>query len=196
MDPTGCPPYLATDSIFQRTSPVCGSSLIAYWVVTMLIAIIRSIGAYHRVKIWLKRRRIVDQRKKRLQTNQILGLPIPQVSSVFASIVYYIMFILPGLNIANVYNGIPFSLFSLAFLPAMMDFVLMLLKLVRLGKKIIPLSLQGDELAHLEKFDSLGMFMLFLQAFSLTGSSLVLIILSPVMPQHDYILGTCGWAFK
>ena len=193
MDTTGCSSGWATDVAFQRIDlGSCNSSLIAYWIVTMTICLAKFICSVKRTATWFERKHSGQNRGR---------WPIPPAVSIFASVAYFVLFTLTGLNIVNVFNGVTFSLFSLCFISISFDYLMMLLKLVRLGQKIIPMSLrqaEGDHqhLPSLEKFNMVGLGLLFLQFFSMISSSLVLIVLSPIFPEQDTLFGSIGFSLK
>jgi hypothetical protein len=76
---------------------------------------------------------------------------------------------------------------------------MMLIKIVRLGKGVIPLAKQEMAMAdaeYLKRFTGGGMALIILQIIMAFVSSVVLIIISPIIPEHDTITGTIGFASK
>ena len=74
---------------------------------------------------------------------------------------------------------------------------LSLFRMVRLGAKFV--SVSNKELGNtsaLEKFDKWGLFFIGSAALAATLMSIVLIIVGPIMPDKDELLGQIGWASK
>ena len=134
----------------------------------------------------------------RARSNHSTKIPRGPLSSFVFSLLQFVMMILSGMNIINFSNGISFSLVSMIFLSFAYSYTVGLIRVVSLGEKIIPKARRQDTEAfrNLRNFDGLGRFMLICQVIFLLASSIVLIILSPVFPEHVEVIARVGWGCK
>src|SRR5689334_12057719 len=84
-----------------------------------------------------------------------------------------------GLDFANIHNGLSYMLISLVFIPTAIFYSMILLRYVRLGTKIIPLtrglrSATAETGSHIARFSQTGKFLVFFQLCSLITSNVVL----------------------
>ena len=196
MNTTGCPEGYASDQMFQGTAPEsCETPLAAYYSYTLFIVVTKFLTAGKIMSNWIHRKR----EAKNPKTAKKLGsVPYVAINATFFVIINFIIAILGGLNLINFHNGLTLMLFSVAFLPFAWAYTNGLLKLVHLGERIIPRSHQhlAENYLQLATFDNLGKSLLVFQVASLVTSSAVLIILGPIMPQHEQIFLQVGFAFK
>ena len=188
MDTTNCSAFWGTDQLFQRTPQgTCNSSLIFVWVFYGVITLgIRFIASTRK---WLSH---FERKRKNLKTSA-LGPTI----SLSLSISYTLFLVLFLTNIINVFNGFSFSLYTVCYLLFAAMYSLSLFRMVRLGAKFV--SVSNKELGNtsaLEKFDKWGLFFIGSAALAATLMSIVLIIVGPIMPDKDELLGQIGWASK
>ena len=191
MNTTNCPFGWATDNIFQLPSQSipCGSSLLAFWILASILSLLRFVSAGRRFRNWLKP--ALSKLRKRPK------YPYSSFISLFAAVFEFLLFFLSGLNISNVFNGASFALVSLAFIPFIIDVSIALVRLVRLGKLIIPLKCENlDALNQLQNFELLGKALFALQILCAIVSCIALVIVSPIHPNNDQQLGRVGFAFK
>ena len=189
MDPTGCPEGFASDRVFLIVPlEVCGTSLAVFWSVTMLVSTLRFAAFLAKLSHSFKYSNPKSRRRK------LFSLAVSALS-VFC---YYLLAILLALNIANAENGWSFTLYSLGYLPFIIDFTMMLFKIVRLGKGVISLPKRDmmGEVDYLTRFTTIGIFMAGTQMVMAFVSTLTLIFLSPVIPNNNQILGTIGFVSK
>jgi hypothetical protein len=189
MDITGCPPGFATDRAFLRNQPtLCDVDLNVFWSTTMFICIIRTIAFF------LKSHAYLQMNGCKIHYRRIVSV----VVSLWSVIAYFLSSILAGLSIANAANGGTFALYSLTYLPFIIDFTMMLFKIVRLGKGVIALPKSQDmgNTDYLSKFTGVMTAMVSLQIALAMVSTIMLIILSPVYPDQDIVFGIIGFASK
>lgn len=190
MNSKNCSFGWATDNIFQRTPTLdCSSNLIAFWTVTSFLSFIRLLSAIRRYYTWKTQTPSKERPKTRF--------PYSSIISFSDTLFFLLCCILSGLDIINVYNGFSFAFISLVFIPFVFDLSISLLRLVRLGKKIIPLVAEDvDELNELQKFEKIGSVLFLIQTFSALTSSVLLMIISPIFPEHDLVLAQIGFGLK
>ena len=190
MNTENCSFGWATDNVFQSTPTLdCSSSIIAYYVVCMALFFLRFLSFLRRYYNWKRQTSSKERSKAKYSISSLI--------SFATTFLFLLLILLPGLNIANVENGISFALFSLAFIPFVFDLSLSLFRLVRLGKKIIPLMIEDvDQLNHLQQFEKVGTLLFSLQTFSALASSVLLVILGPTLPEYDHVFARIGFAFK
>lgn len=191
MDTTLCPPGMATDRAFLRDVPVgtCNVSATAFWGIVMSIAVVRTIAFFGKVRNYVAAVGLT------FKSRRIFSVLVSLASAVS----YIVLGILLGLNVVNADNGWSFSLYSIGYFPFIVDFTMMLFKIVRLGRRIIALprdQMTNVDTDYLSKFTKKGMVLAFLQIVMACVSSVVLIILSPIMPERELLLGTIGFASK
>lgn len=191
MDTTSCPPGMATDRAFLRNVPVgtCDVNVATFWGIVLSIAIARTIGFLGKV------RNYVSTVGFTFKPRRVFSLLV----SLSSTVSYHLMAILLGLNIVNAENGWSFTVYSIGYFSFIVDFSMMLFKIVRLGRRVIPLprnQMTNSETDYLAKFTRTGMVLAFLQIIMACVSSVALIILSPIFPEHELLLGTIGFASK
>jgi hypothetical protein len=175
MDARFCIPGWATDTTYEKNNiGDCGTSIIAFWIVSMTICIVRLICALKRGRTWNERW------KAGLQHGR---WPLAPIVSFLISILYANMFLMIGLNILNAWNGFSFTLLGLAFFLVSLDYIMSLLKLVRLGKKIIPMSV-GDRGNHLNKFNKMGTVLFITQISTMLVGTIIFVIFCPLFPEE------------
>ena len=200
MNVTGCLDGFATDVAFQRIAAgTCNVNLRVFWALAMFICFLRLLACCQKF-----RRTLQYNEYHQLKQNKDVALArtrrrstISLISSSCSTITYFLLGFLIGFNVANVQNGISFSLYSMGYLPFLTDFTMMLLKIVRLGRGAIALPREElGEAQYLSQFNRYGSILLFLQSFAAAFSCICLIILSPILPASDALLGKLGFASK
>lgn len=194
MNSSGCPPGVVTDEAFQLTyEQACETSLAGFYVYLSIIAALKYISTAKQTTNWYARRKHQQEGNYRHQRKIPLG---PIVSFSFASI-YIALTLLLGFDIINYRNGLSFMLYSIGFLPFAWGYTMGLVRVVRLGEKIIPRSHRGEHTdGKLRTFDRLGKTLLTIQTISIAISSLVLIILSPILHENATLLARLGFGLK
>jgi hypothetical protein len=86
----------------------------------------------------------------------------------------------------------------MAYLGSAVDLTMMFHKLVRLGRRVItlPRTQELGNTEYLTKFTRTGKMLMIMQVGMIILSSVALIILSPILPDQEYLLGTIGFASK
>ena len=188
MDPTGCPPGFYTDRAFQVVPVnICDTPIWLYWFLTLSVSFLRIITFG---------KKFFDHLKK-AQENSVFKPTLSLIFHFFAGISYLIVSICVGLNVANVENGISFSLYSIAYLTFIFNYSNLLIRTVRLGERLIPHDARfQDEFRVLRQFSSIGILLFLFQVSAAVVSSIVLIILSPISPNRDQLFGVIGFAGK
>jgi hypothetical protein len=191
MNGTGCPEYYATDGVFQLPNEgSCDTSLIGFYVFGLFIAGTRLVGAMKHGFNWYYTTRQVKATRKR-------NLPLGPMNSLIQALFYLMQVFLYAFDVVNMRNGTSLSVYSAIFLPFAWWFTVYLLRLVKLGDKILPKAQRThDHGRELNKFDGLGKFMLAIQVFSLLVSSFLLIVLGPIIPEYEVLMGRIGFGFK
>jgi hypothetical protein len=189
MDVTGCPEGFATDKVFIANPVVlCDVNLAVFWSMVMLVCFIRLMAFALKTHSYVKVNgcRFVKRRS------------ISMFVSVWSVLSYFLSSILVGVNVGNAANGWSFAFYSFTYLSFIVDFTMMLFKIVRLGKGVIALPKNQDmgNTDHLSKFTGIMMIIVFLQIALAVVSSITLIILSPIYPEQEYVFGTIGFASK
>jgi len=191
MDTTGCPPGLATDRVFLKDTPVglCNVELALYWGISFTVCALRLIAFLGKVRNYVA---VVGFR---IRSRRILTVLV----SLGSTVSYFLLASLIGVNVVNADNGWSFSLYSIGYFAFIIDFTMMLFKIVRLGRRVIALpkeQLGQTEDDYLAKFTKRGIVLAFLQIVMAIVSSIVLIIMSPIYPDKELVLGTIGFATK
>ena len=189
MNSTSCPAGYATDEAFQLPSPetFCASPIALHWALTGFEVVVKLITSIHIYREWLKR----------VRKNKLKGrIPFFPLNSFLEVFLYLLTDILLGFGYTNVYNGGSFILMSLSYLPFCFTAFLVLQRTVKLGSKIIPLASAQKYQTKLSRFTNFGKGLVFFQAFSIAISSLVLIVITPILPEYFVVLGMIGFCFK
>ena len=195
MNQVNCSAYFATDRLFMKTPPgTCNSSLLAFYFFS-LVVILRYIPAYLRWKRYAYRR----------QTKQFTSA-LPVFLSILFCIVQTVTFFLILFDVINVDNGWSFSLYSVNFAIFATSYFIDFLRIVRLGIQIgaVPLvadatsdiSVSKDAVRSIQSFDGVGLILLLLSGISMIIMTVALIILSPIFPSHEIVLGVIGFVSK
>lgn len=186
MNRENCSDGFATDRVFERT-PLgsCDTPLVPVYAVTVLILVLRSVAA---AKKWWN----YYQRKLQRVKTSSLG---PVLATCLATS-YACVAILFTVDVINVDNGFSFAAYSLGYLFFAAIYSLSLLRMVRLGTKIITAAKELGNDKSLEHFDCSGYFLLTLAATALFLMSIVLIFIGPIFPEHSVLLGQIGWSSK
>jgi len=165
----------------------CDQPLAAYWTYSMLIALLRFAACARAYATW---RDMYRSRKGRLPIGPSLGLA--------SAVTYGVMFVACGTNAANNANAASFSLLGVAFMPFVLVSMLGILRVLRLGSRMIPLSRTalGRSAESLETFDAVGRAIFSLAAACMAGASTALIIVDPAVPSLTIPLGIAAFALK
>ena len=187
MNRQNCSHLFATDQLFQRTpTGTCDSSIIVFAALYPVLLIIRLTAAISRCQRFYSRRK-----GGKTQKNSPI-LPLLSLVYVLTKIVFFLLVIQ---NVVNVFDGWTFSIFSLVFLFFAATYFLELLRIVRLGTRI---GSYNDSISNhsLEAFDRIGLLLVILSVTSAIAISVLLVILSPIFPEHDILFGVIGFASK
>jgi hypothetical protein len=188
MNTTGCPAFLATDEMFQaNTEGACDTSLIGYGVYFGFICFLSFASAIRQTLTYLNLRK--QGRKKRRR----FPLAIINVFLLFLGI--FLMALLGGLNVANFSNGGAAAIYSLAYLPFAWAYTYGLIKIVRLGEKMLPKAHRGAH-GHLGRFDLLGKCLFAFQLLSIISGTVALGVLAPILTQYETTILRIGFGAK
>ena len=197
MNTTGCAYPFATDEIFQLSSSAvsCNSSMVTFWFLAAFSLVLRLIPALKQALNWklhsLKRAKVNGMPKRRR------NFPMAQITSMIEWTFFLVLFLLSGFNIVNMGNAWSLSLLSAAFLFFACSFTVSYVRFVRLGNRILPRAHRTEEnQKSLSTLDGFGKLALHVQIASLVFSSVILIIIGPIIPEHDVLLGKLAFAFK
>jgi hypothetical protein len=191
MNVTGCSVGYATDEMFRSNDAgACDVPLVAYYMYTLFIVCIKFVTAGRMSQNWLRRwRREPASKRSRM-------IPFAPVNMFFFAFVNLAIAVLGGLNLINFKNGLALMLYSVAFFPFAFAYTYGLIKLVGLGEKIIPKSHRQYADKTLASFDRFGKTLLVTQVVSFGISSLVLIIIGPILPEQEQLFLEMGFGLK
>ena len=193
MNISGCPPLYATDEVYRINTPeACDIPLIAYGILYSLVFVAKIVTTTKHTKRWCERRR-----KQQTAANQKSRVPIGQLVSISMILLFLIHVFLAGFDKIDFQSGTALSVYSIGYIPFAWNYSFALIRVVRLGDKIIPKSHRGlSENKHLARFDMIGKILFILQAVAVFSSSLVLIVVGPIIPEHEQIFMQIGFACK
>ena len=191
MDSEGCPDGFASDRVFQKTPAIlCATNLTVFWCISLMICLARLIAFLTKLRHYFYAPSLLKSRRRSQFT---LLVSLNSVSC------YFLLTVLASLNLANAANGWSFALYSITYLSLITDLTMMLFKIVRLGKGVINLPQKEmllGEVDYLSRFTTIGVLMAMVQILMALVSTVTLIILSPIMPQNDFLLGVIGFSSK
>ena len=195
MNLTGCEPGYASDQMFQNNRlQDCDVPLVAYYVYTMSIVFLNLSTAIKVSMNWTRKFCKTTSRDIRRHGTLLPLVPLSYFTYAFTNVS---VAVLGGQNIINFTNGLSLALYSIAFLPFACVYTYGLIKLVRLGERIIPKShREFAKDANLALFDSFGKFLMGFAVISYMISSCALIILGPIFPKMEQIFFQVGFGFK
>lgn len=200
MDISGCPKGFATDGVFRiLPAGTCDVPMSAFIAVAVVLCALRGVALVGHFLNWQRRSRHRATSPTPSTMARRKQLPIATLISLLLFICYVLLFLLLGLNIANFQNGGALAIYSVGFLPFATLMTFMLLRVLRLGVSIARfdmLKVSENEILKLKTFGVLGKLLFYLQVLSLGVSSLILIIIGPIIPQHEALLGRIGFGFK
>jgi len=147
MNPEGCLPGLVTDETFRLNfSPACSISLNEYDIAISVVLVIRFVTAVLSWHDWFeKKRRYAGSVKKgggnmRERRRWEHRFPIVPSTAILLLICWILVFVLVRFNLSNGKNGLTMFFWTLAFNFFAVYSLLFQKKIVRLGKRVIPLS--------------------------------------------------------
>ena len=187
MNTTGCPPGWSTDGAFQHANVgACETPLAAYYVATMGTTAIALVAAIKQTQNWCARPKHAS------------NIPRGPIMSFLFIGLQFIGYLLIGFGYLTYENGLALSMYTIMFLNFAYIYTLGVVRLVSLGEKIIPRSRRpaGESSINLRTFDGFGKFLFAAQIFFLVTSSVVLIILSPILLDQRDIISRLGWGLK
>ena len=193
MNTSGCTRLYATDEAYRVNTPgACDVPLVAYVILYSSVFVAKIVTVTNHSLRWCDRRR-----KQQTAANQKSRIPIgPMVSGLFIAI-FTLNVTLVGFDKLDFQRGTALSLYSIGYIPFAWNYSFALIRVVRLGEKILPKSHRGfDENKHLARFDMIGKILFILQAVAVFSSSLVLIVVGPIVPDHEQIFMQIGFACK
>jgi hypothetical protein len=149
----------------------------------------KAVVVFMHVTLWRKRaermKKIVGAKAERTQ------IPFVPILGVFSFIIYCIILLMTSLDIANARNGWAGALYSIGWLIFATISTLYFLKMLRLGKRLIPLSkkivnsagaaveIQGDNLG---KSNAVGTALFLGQSFTAIGQFVLFVIVGLSRP--------------
>ena len=143
MDQTGCPQGLASDHVMLYGNDFipgsCDVSIAFYIGYFSCLCVFRGMVSLLQFKIWLHRERALKQKYGRNRKR----LPIVPMLSLVTSISLILFVVLTSTNVANGGNGVPTFLLGLFYFPLALESIMILVKMVRVGRNLIPLSKLG-----------------------------------------------------
>jgi hypothetical protein len=177
MNIENCPGGSATDQSFQSNiTSLCDVSLTSYDAVTSTLLGIRGLSILALWYSWLRRRKTnlkkTDATVRKRWENRI---PILASVNTVITITWFLMFLLVRFNLSSSCNGVTLLLWSVIFDGYAIQSWFFQRKIIRLGKKIIPMSIVKLErhtkndsgfqsrLEKLQKLDANLMIIIFLE---------------------------------
>jgi hypothetical protein len=183
MDTRNCTGSFASDGAFKDITTRCDTDMNVYWSLSGVVII--WIGLHLLINFWI----FIKKGKRTIPTSLWLVL------SVYFFYVFNILLI--GFNIVKYTDGSALALFSISFTPLAMLSAMSYIKIVRLGAKIIPMTLKNLESREaLKKLNRLQVAFIVFQLSSIFGSTLLFVAIGPIIPQHEHVFGQVGFALK
>jgi len=177
---------MATDEAFRANiDGSCDTSFVGYYTFALITIAIKLLSVVKQFANWFQR----PTHRSKLPRG-------PLISLVFASSQLLFMFLI-GFNLASYRNGVSFVLLSIGFLPFAHAYSIGLVRLVNLGEKILPKSSRNAEtIKRVTGFDGPGKLLFAIQVVSLVVSTVVLIVLSPILVEYEMVLSHVGFGTK
>jgi len=204
MNTVGCPEGLATDESLVAPSALCDTSLLAYDLLFGIFFGIRGLATVFQWTDWFRRRRAFLKKNTNARDTKRwrYRLPVGPVIGTICALAWLLIIILVRMNVANASNGAAFCLWMIGAISYMSTAAMFMRRIVRLGKRIIPMSkVNLDKLVKQDqsqngssRFDSLGTYDTFLRivvvAMAVEFASMFVngIVLSLVLPGEFAIL--------
>jgi hypothetical protein len=136
MNTENCTEGYFTDQIFWFDNPTgtCNSSVAAFITVGVFLMLSKCLLAVLHVRSWRRR-----QRKLYAKVDRRKHHPFVPSLSVLGAIVYLLFFPLAFANVINAQNGWSYAIHTLGWLAFGIVSIFFFLKIVRLGRKLIPI---------------------------------------------------------
>lgn len=158
MDRTNCSEGYASDRVMLYGDDFvpfsCNVSLAVYIGVFVTLTLIRGTMCLVQFRLWIVRERRVQVRTGKKRNR----LPLLPLLSCFSFSCLAVFTILTSTNVANSSNGAPLMILTLFFFTLSVTGIFMAMRIINLGKKIIPLSMvkldnerNNPRLSQLEK---------------------------------------------
>jgi len=149
MNTENCSYGFATDQFFLFDNVgTCDTSIALFATAAVLLTLLKGLLAVFHVRAWRKR-----QRRLYAKINKRNHYPIVPTLSVAGFIHHIILFSLGGANIINANNGWSYGVLSVGWLVFGLTSLLFFLKLVRLGRKLLPIVQEKKRLEQQQRDD-------------------------------------------
>lgn len=165
MDRTGCKPGFASDRIASIYTKECDTSMVTFGVVVGITLAVRLLLTYIQIRIsWIttqrKREKQLtgeaggdagnnndddDGKRDRCKRIMLCGLQRTTYFEFLTTIIMFIFFFLYGFNLIGEFNSLGIPVFGLACATYFGGFAFSCLKLIHLGKRIIPRGMRGND---------------------------------------------------
>jgi hypothetical protein len=151
MDAAGCTSLLfATDNVFvSHPGDVCKTPTLAFIFVFVALVICKFFVNGMAWRLWFARQK-AGARLREFRNR----LPIVPVLSAILCCLYLLLFLLTVTNVANASNGGATALYSIMFSIWGVSGLLLVKKLVRLGRRLIPLARSPSVLLQVQSMSS------------------------------------------
>ena len=165
--------------MYNVTPGTCNTPLAAWIVFGVVLCIGKAFVVYKHVTVWIERsrkmKRAIDRRM----------IPFVPVLGILSFLVYTVFFFLTGFNIINSSNGWAGGIYSFGWFAFGAMSIFYFLKMLRLGKRLIPLSkkvlsnpnameIKDDDLG---KFDTVGRILFIIECLSVFGQTFLLAVI-------------------
>ena len=173
-----------------------------YWTVYTILIFLKVSQVIISYLQWLAGKTLAKLKSpNRIKSQPRFAYP-PRATFIFlaSAITYTLSYFLGGFDVANMRNGLSFSIYSISFLPVAYELTILLQKFVKLGARSSlsrnAVNLPENVASELTRFNSVGRLLFGAQVVSVLISSIVFIVLSPILPKYELIFGQIGFAFK
>ena len=212
MNTTGCPAGYATDAAFYPALNTCDTSLVAFAVVSAVLFVLRASSLVQLVRLAMirqRRRRVNNAAAAKAAAATATSTPrrscrfggsIMVNINIVMVVMFLLMFVLVGTNVATAANSAAWSLMSITFLGFAAWNAHSLRLMVRLGARIAPLRsrpmLSQAKAEALQRFDKVLHVLFMAQLIVVTVGSLLLILIGPFMHENLVPFGIAALVMK
>jgi len=188
MDYSNCSWYWATDQVFERTViGSCDSPLLVIWILFPVLIFFRLAVALRKWIIYYSQP--ASRKSEKYPWGPLLATSL--------GVCYAIVFVLLLTDVANVGNGVSFSIYTICYVQFAVIYSRSLIRTVRLGVRITTVNRDLEKTkSGIEKFDRLLYFLSIMGGVGICTMSVVLIIMGPMYPEASLLLGRIGWISK
>jgi hypothetical protein len=206
MNTNNCPTNWATDEIFLCEPYIanpCSANVTAYIVAGSVLTGIRVLVLIQQYITWNTR----EQNKKHQNPNHNFNnttnpngkiikrnLPVVVIMGLLTILLFILILVLTSYNMVSCKNGTSGLLLGIFFLPLNVSAALWSNRIIRLGRKLIPLSkmqldMSTDKEASIAKEDNLLAILNRMSRFCMVLAQVSFIILCPIFPGYFWPIG-------